>query len=393
MRAEQINELLKTEKTPLYVFDLQELKQRVVFLKQNLPERVKLCYAVKANTFIAKEMGGLLDWLELCSPGEYRICKKLDIPVSKFVISGVNKEKSLTEAMVAEEDNIGCYTAESLNQFNILYESAKKAEKRIPVLLRLTSGNQFGLDESDLEKLIRDYKDNPYTDICGIQFFSGTQKTSLKKLQREIDRVDKFIADLREKFSFNTRKLEFGGGFPVSYFEGESFDEAEYLKAFSEMLGNMNYQGEIVLELGRSIAASCGTYLTSVADIKQNHGENYAIVDGGMHQLVYFGQFMAMKHPQVHLFPERKSTDEKEWNICGSLCTVNDILVKRLPLSNLKIGDVLVFEKTGAYCATEGISLFLTRELPGVVLLNNDGEFTSVRKPTETELFNTPHNI
>lgn len=393
MREEQIKQLLKTEKTPLYVFDLQELKQRVNFLKQNLPERVKLCYAVKANTFIAKEMGGLLDRLELCSPGEYRICKKLGIPVSKFVISGVNKEKTFTEAMVAEVDGMGCYTAESVNQFNILRESAEKAKKRIPVLLRLTSGNQFGLDESELVELISNYRDDPYIDFCGIQYFSGTQKTSLKKLQREINYVDKFLADLRDNCSFNTRTLEYGPGFPVTYFEGENFDEPEFLKAFSEMLGNMQFDGEIVLELGRSIAASCGTYLTSVADTKQNHSENYAIVDGGMHQLVYFGQFMAMKHPKVHLFPERENADEKEWNICGSLCTVNDILVKKLPLSNLQIGDVLVFEKTGAYCATEGISLFLTRELPGVVLLDGEGHFTSVRKPTQTEIFNTPNNI
>ena len=128
-------------------------------------------------------------------------------------------------------------------------------------------------------------------------------------------------------------------------------------------------------------------------DIKQNHSENYAIVDGGMHQIVYFGQFMAMKHPKIRLFPEREDEDTQEWNICGSLCTVNDILVKRLPLSNLQIGDVLVFAKTGAYCMTEGISLFLTRELPEVVLLGTDGKFTTVRKPAETELFNTPNNI
>lgn len=393
MTAEQINELLKTHKTPLYVFDLNELRERVNFLKKSLPQRVKLCYAVKANTFISKEMSAIADWLELCSPGEYRICKKLGVPASKFVISGVNKSEKVTQEMIKNTEDMGCYTAESVNQFHILYEGAKKAERKIPVLLRLTSGNQFGLDEADLERIIAEYKDSEYVDICGIQFFSGTQKTSLKKLQREINYVDGFITGLKDKYSFNTEKLEFGGGFPVSYFEGESFDEDEYLKAFSEMLKNMDYQGEIVLELGRSIAASCGTYLTRVADIKQNHSENYAIVDGGMHQIVYFGQFMAMKHPKIKLFPEREDENKEEWNICGSLCTVNDILVKRLPLSNLQIGDVLVFTQTGAYCATEGISLFLTRELPEVVLLGTDSKFTTVRKPTETELFNTPNNI
>ena len=47
------------------------------------------------------------------------------------------------------------------------------------------------------------------------------------------------------------------------------------------------------------------------------------------------------------------------------LCTINDILVKRLPLGGLEIGDVLVFEQAGAYCMTEGIALFLSRDLPG----------------------------
>lgn len=393
MTAEQIKELLSISATPVYVFDLKELKSRVNYLKQNLPERVQLCYAVKANTFISKEMGKIAPWLEICSPGEYRICKKSGVPASKYVISGVNKSEKITQEMIKSTENMGCYTAESVNQFHILYESAKKAGRKIPVLLRLTSGNQFGLDEADLERIIAEYKDSEYVDICGIQFFSGTQKTSLKKLQREITFVDGVITNLKDKYSFNTQKLEFGGGFPVSYFEGENFDEAEYLKAFSEMIEGMNYQGEFVLELGRSIAASCGTYLTSVVDIKQNHSENYAIVDGGMHQIVYFGQFMAMKHPKIRLFPEREDEDTQEWNICGSLCTVNDILVKRLPLSNLQIGDVLVFTQTGAYCATEGISLFLTRELPEVVLLGTDGKFKTVRKPTETELFNMPNNI
>ena len=110
---------------------------------------------------------------------------------------------------------MGCYTAESVNQFHILYEGAKKAERKIPVLLRLTSGNQFGLDEADLERIIAEYKDSEYVDICGIQFFSGTQKTSLKKLQREINYVDGFITGLKDKYSFNTEKLEFGGGFRI----------------------------------------------------------------------------------------------------------------------------------------------------------------------------------
>lgn len=105
--------------------------------------------------------------------------------------------------------------------------------------------------------------------------------------------------------------------------------------------------------------------MTRVVDRKTNQSQHYAIVDGGIHQLVYFGQSMAMRRPQVELLQPRDEDGVENWNICGSLCTVNDILVKQLPLSRLEVGDVLAFGNAGAYCMTEGISLFLSRDLPG----------------------------
>ncbi len=50
--------------------------------------------------------------------------------------------------------------------------------------------------------------------------------------------------------------------------------------------------------------------------------------------------------------------------ICGALCTVSDVLVKNLPLKGNILGDFLVFERVGAYSVTEGIYLFLSRDLP-----------------------------
>ncbi|MBR5975901.1 MAG: alanine racemase [Clostridiales bacterium] len=394
MTDEKILELLKNHPTPFYVFDLGELRSRVKYLKSALPEKVELCYAVKANTFIAKAASECVDLLEICSPGEYRICEKFGIPHGMYVVSGVNKQADFIEDSIASEDPVGYYTAESVSQFHLLRNGAEKAQRRITALLRLTSGNQFGLDKEDLMAIVRDYKDDPWIDICGIQYFSGTQKNSLKKLKRELDYVDQFIADLRAEYGFETRKLEYGTGFPVAYFEGETFEEDAFLAEFSSLLTGMAFEGKIALEVGRSIAASCGTYLTSVVDTKRNCGENYAIVDGGMHQIVYYGQFMAMKHPKIRLFAQGAETssgaETQDWNICGSLCTINDFLVKKLPLPGLDIGDILVFERAGAYCPTEGISLFLSRELPRVILLGANGQETVAREHIETAQFNMP---
>lgn len=394
MKETQLKALLREKTTPLYVFDLAELKRRVQYLRQALPEKVKLCYAVKANPFILEELSGLVDRLEICSPGELHICRQLGLPGEKFVVSGVYKEPTLLRQWISQEEPTGVYTVESMTQFDVIYRAAAAAQKRVPLLLRLTSGNQFGVDEAEIQSLIGEYRDSPFLDIRGIQYFSGTQKTSLKRLKRELDTLDSFLKGLRDTWGYEARELEFGPGFPVSYFQGDSFEESAFLEGFSQMLRELDFSGTITLELGRSIAASCGSYLTQVVDRKRNLGESYAIVDGGIHQLAYYGQFMAMKHPYIHILHREqaaKDSGEELWNICGSLCTVNDILVKKLPLGNLNIGDVLVFENTGAYCMTEGISLFLTRDLPEVVLLKGDGTPLTVRPRIQTHTLNIPN--
>ena len=116
--------------------------------------------------------------------------------------------------------------------------------------------------------------------------------------------------------------------------------------------------------------------------------ERFAIVDGGIHQIAYYGQFMAMKLPCMRCLPASEEPQEP-WNICGSLCTTNDILVKEWPTRPLAPGDVLAFEKAGAYCVSEGIALFLSRDLPAVVLKSaHDAKEHLLRPHMETYVLN-----
>lgn len=388
MNAKQIDAVLSKYKTPFYVFDIKTLRDRINYIRSSMPDGVAICYAIKANTFIVNEICDHADKFEVCSPGELSICLKQNIPPEKLVISGVYKTPEVFEELFATRVPIGCYTAESVHQFELLRGLAHKHKCGIKLLLRLTSGNQFGMDEAEVERIIAEHAADEYVSIIGIQYFSGTQKTSLKRLKREIDHLDEYMAQLEEKYGFKTDELEFGTGFPVNYFEEEKLDEESLFEGFSKMLLSMNYKAKISLEIGRGIAACCGSYFTSVVDAKTNKDQNYAIMDGGMHQLVYFGQFMAMKKPFHDVFPNRDTGEVAEWNLCGSLCTANDMFVKQLPIRDLHIGDTVMFKNTGAYCPTEGISLFLSRDLPRVIILGEDGSITSVREPIDTYEFN-----
>ena len=392
MKQEIIENILNNFETPIYVFDIDKLKRRIQFLRENLTKRLELCYAIKANTFIVKEINDDVDRFEVCSPGEYSICEESNITPEKIVISGVYKTPTVIDYMITSSPSIGRYTVESIEQLNLLDELSKKHNINLKVLLRLTSGNQFGINEEDIENIIS--KKDSYTNLYfeGIQYFSGTQKRTNKRLQKEIDYIDEFLMRLQDKYNYVADELEFGTGFPVHYFQGEEFDEVEFLKEFSNGIDNMKYKGKIVIELGRSIAATCGYYITKVVDKKTNKGQNYAILDGGIHHLVYYGQTMAMKFPHLEIYPARDNEDTEDWNLMGSLCTVNDIIIKQYPVKNLQIGDAFIFKNTGAYCMTEGISLFLSRELPQVALIKN-GKLELVRESFKTYTLNKSNYI
>ena len=143
--------------------------------------------------------------------------------------------------------------------------------------------------------------------------------------------------------------------------------------------------------MGRFFAAPCGYYLTKVIDAKTNYGINYAIVDGGLNQLKYDGQLQGMQIPRIiHLKDEAATGDLQPWTLCGSLCTTADVLSRNAEFDSLAQGDILVFCRTGAYSVTEGMAVFLSREMPVVSVYSEQEGLTVIREMVYSDIFNTP---
>ena len=377
--------IVEKYKTPTYIFDIDELNSRINYLKSKFRSDIDFVYAVKANTFIIKELNDLVEKFEICSIGEFNICDDLDIDYKKMVISGVNKESNFIDKLILNHD-INRYTIESLEQYKVLYNGAKKYNKRINVLIRITSGNQFGVSEDDFKYIIKNY-DEELINICGIEYFSGTQKHSVKKYIREVEYLNDLVSRINDEFNFKIKEIEYGLGLPVCYYEIDEFDEDSFLDEVSSELNKLKCD-KISIELGRSIAASCGYYLTSVVDMKTNKNGNFVIVDGGINHLVYYGGSLAMKTPYYEVIQDKKD-EIINYNIYGSLCTVNDVLLKSININKLSIGDLFVFKKVGAYSMSEGISLFLSRDLPSV-LIKKGRKISLIRDRIETSKMNFP---
>lgn len=388
MTEEKLRELAGTLATPAYVFDTDILEKRAGWIQECI-HPAKLCFAIKANPFLVNALDAHVERYEVCSPGEFHICVQNHLDMSKIVLSGVNKEYE--DVRYAMEQGVVHYTAESVAQLKLVERCATELEKQVELILRVTSGNQFGMSEEDVISCIREKETYPHVQLMGLQYFTGTQKKGMKKIAGEVAYIEDFSERLRTEEGFETKILEFGPGLGVPYFTKDDFEEdTRLLKEFMELFQEKRPY-ELIFEMGRFLTASCGYYLTRIVDQKKNDAVNVCIVDGGINHVNYYGQNMAMKTPILSFFPQHEAAEdqEEEWTVYGSLCTVSDILLKKLMLPDAQVGDVLVFHNIGAYSVTEGIYLFLSRRMPKIFLYGEKDGLKLLRNNTETWMMNT----
>lgn len=391
--------------TPYYVFDTDEFAKRAAMIRAALDckggRRIPLCFSIKANPFLLHRLPEGLDHVEVCSPGELEICIALGVKPESIIYSGVMKEKCDIERAVSY--GAGILTCESIRHAALISEvmlermpegahEAEFAETKTHVILRLTSGNQFGMSLDDIEYIISHPDEFKGIAVMGIHYYSGTQK-SLRKINKDLEKIKSALSVLKEKYSFEPQLVEYGPGLCVEYFE-EDWQEKEKrsLDEAAEVLREFAEEYPLGIEMGRFLAASCGKYYTQVKDLKSTGDANYAILDGGIHHLNYFGQRMAMQVPPIKVYAGEVSENEErtdveftelpdiDYTLCGSLCTVADVLVREVKLKKLELGDVLEFGHCGAYSVTEAPVLFLSRQLPAIYAYSKEYGYECLRE-------------
>lgn len=391
--------------TPYYVFDTDEFAKRAAMIRAALDckggRRIPLCFSIKANPFLLHRLPEGLDHVEVCSPGELEICIALGVQPESIIYSGVMKEKCDIERAVSY--GAGILTCESIRHATLISEvmieciqegahEAEFAETKAQVILRLTSGNQFGMSLEDIEYIISHPDEFKGIEVMGIHYYSGTQK-SLRKINKDLEKIKSALTGLKEKYGFEPQLVEYGPGLCVEYFEDDWQEkEKQSLDEAAEVLREFVEEYPLGIEMGRFLAASCGKYYTQVKDLKSTGDANYAILDGGIHHLNYFGQRMAMQVPPIKVYAGEASENEEkpgveltqmpdaDYTLCGSLCTVADVLVREVKLKKLELGDILEFAHCGAYSVTEAPALFLSRQLPAIYAYSKEYGYECLRE-------------
>lgn len=391
MDRKQWNAIAGQIATPAYVFDLDGLRARTERIRSALAGRAGICYAIKANPFLTGPLMGAVDSFELCSPGEVRICERAGAGRERMVISGVYKEAADLKHFFAGGGPLPLFTVESERQLALLADLSGRYGCRMDVLLRVTSGNQFGMDKETVKGILRRQKLYPQLNFLGLQQYAGTQKKTAERIVRGLEKFADFAAKLEQEEGCRVQCLEFGPGAPVNYFHTDHYPgEEEILSALAACLDRLPFEGRVMLEMGRFLAAECGAYLTRIVDVKENDGQKYCIVDGGIHQLNYYGQALGMRIPEILRLSGEDDGSAGQWTICGALCTVNDVLVRGYEAGELRPGEPLAFLRAGAYGVSEGSALFLSRDLPAVYFYEERTGLRLVRGRTATDPLNSP---
>lgn len=408
------NKLTSDCKTPFYVFDLDRFQSDFEEIRRGFGSDIGLCYAMKANAFLTECAAKHADRIEICSMGEYHICRRNLIPPEKMYISGVLKKKEDLALQLREVGGDAIFTAESFQQYQMISDWALEHRQTVTIFLRLSSGTQFGMDKTMIRNIMELRNENPWLELRGIHFFTGTQKKNVKFILKELTELDQFLTELEHDFTCKIPELEYGPGLSVDYFvdKQRSLINPAAFAQIREAISQMHWNGHVTLEMGRAFAAHCGYYVTKVLDTKQNDGRNYCITDGGIHQINYDGQIKGMYQPYLYHLKKRQMalpgpaapddedvriealwehTEEKlpEWTICGSLCTFNDVLCQKAMIADLHVNDMIIFARTGAYSMTEGMALFLSHELPAVILHRDGVPDRIVRKQQELYEWNS----
>ncbi len=393
--AIDLDELARLHDTPLYVYDLAVVDQRVGALRTALPDAFRLAYAVKANPnpAVLGRMARLGLGADVASGGELERVLAAGFASESLVFTGPGKRDSELAAAVAA--GVGLVTVESPGELRRLEAIALAAGRRVPILLRRSIGpdapetvriigdegaGKFGMDDDDLRASAAYALGSSWLDLHGIHAFGASNIRDASALVDHVERTVAFGRHLAAAVGFELRVVDAGGGLGIPYADDDQPLDLELLRLGLATLAAawagdpLTATTQVLLEPGRFLVGPAGAYVTRVVDTKRVRGRAIAVVDGGINHLLrpaLVGQPQRIRRlrPGPGPGPRTSSDGLEAVTVAGPLCTGLDILARDLPIGLPEVGELLAILDAGAYGYTESMPLFLSRPLPAEVIL------------------------
>jgi diaminopimelate decarboxylase len=379
MEDETAAELAERHGTPAFIYSRQRAETQARSLLAHLPPRVRLAYAVKANPFpdLLRTFASLGLSFDCASLGELGLIQELGLPPGRVFFAGPGKRREELALALKMGVRIQAESWEDLAQADDLATAPVKVNLRVhprqgaEETSRIIGGvgpSAFGVDEEQVPEILARAQTLARVRIEGLHVFAASNQRDARQLLGTHGMVLDLAQRLNEVHGLELCQIDLGGGLGVPYAAGQAeLDLAAFGQGLADLLAaHPWFQGELILEPGRFLAAPCGVYLVRVVRIKESRGTRFAVLEGGINHLL---RPLLTGEP----FPVkaiRKSGATATFTLAGPLCTSLDRLGEATLQKTLAAGDLLAFGMTGAYGRSEGMTHFLSHPVPPEIWVN-----------------------
>lgn len=349
--------------TPFYYYDTNLLRHTLDTIRKEAGKYNKFCvhYAVKANAnpkvlSIIRESGLGADCV---SGGEIKAAIKAGFPANKIVYAGVGKTDA--EINLGLDYDIFCFNVESVPELEVINELAAAKGKIARVAFRInpdvgahthaniTTGlaeNKFGISMKDMDHVIDRALEMNNINFVGLHFHIGSQILDMGDFTALCNRIN----ELQEKLyarQIIVEHINVGGGLGIDYAHPNRQpvpDFASYFETYHKHL-KLRPQQTLHFELGRSVVGQCGSLITKVIYVKQGTNKQFAIVDGGMTDLIRPALYQA--YHKIENITSDEATET--YDVVGPICESSDVFGKAIDLNKVRRGDLIALRSAGAY--------------------------------------------
>ena len=364
-------DLAEAHGTPCFAYRRSTAEASFKALRAAVPPRVRLAYAMKANPHsgLLACFAALGASFDCASLGELRRVSELRLPPGRVFFAGPGKRAEELKLALELGVRVQAEGFEDLARLEELATEEVTVNLRVHPLgveegSRILGGSgpsAFGVDEEQVPDLLARAARLKRVTIRGLHAFAASNQRSARTLLDIHGRILDLAKRLHLEHGLAFEQIDLGGGLGVPYAEGEdALDLAAFGQGLAALLARHAwFQGELILEPGRFLAAPCGVYLARVVRVKESRGTRFAILEGGVNHLL---------RPALtgQAFPVRavgKTGPPHPTTLAGPLCTSLDRLGEA-DLPDLAPGDLLAFGMTGAYGFTEAMTHFLSHPVP-----------------------------
>jgi diaminopimelate decarboxylase len=421
--ADRLADLAAEHGTPLYVQDLDRVRENCERLRDAFPD-ADVRYAVKAHTGRAvleavRESG--LD-AECASAGEVDRALAAGFGGDRLHYTAVNPPARDLDYVVgvAEAEPDFTVTAGAVDTLDRLAERGYDGRLCLRVNPGVGAGHhekvrtggaaKFGIPYDRAAAAAREAAER--FDVVGIHAHAGSgidpdQLDSHRELVARMGELARALVDPDGDAAGDGDApaplaldyVDVGGGFGVPYEEDEPpLDLPAVAAATREAVAPLPADVDLAIEPGRYVVADAGVLLTRVNTVKPSGGERVVGVDAGMTDLLRPAMYDAY-HPIRNLggATDAPAPDERQATpvtVAGPICETGDTLCRNRALADPVRGDLLAIGVAGAY-GYEMASQYNSRPRPAEVALDDGtaavarrretlGDLTTVEREAET---------